>query len=95
MTEPGSESFLDSLKGTVIVADLASQYVCLGTLQNFDQGFLELVEADLHDLRDSRATRENYVFDSKRLGIRRNRDRVLIRRDEVVALTRLADILES
>ena len=59
----------------------------------FDRAFLELVDADLHDFRDSPATREVYVYDSVRLGIRRNRSRVLVRLDDVVAITRFDDIL--
>jgi hypothetical protein len=56
---------------------------------------MELADADLHDFRDSPATREVYVYDSVRLGIRRNRSRVLIRLADVVAVTRFDDILES
>jgi hypothetical protein len=79
----------------IVVVDLRSPYVCLGTLVNSDEQFLELRDADLHDFRDSPATRENYVYDSVRLGIRRNRSRVLVRQDEVVAVTRFGDIAAS
>jgi hypothetical protein len=81
--------------GQVVVVDLKSTFVCLGTLVSCDELFLELRDADLHDFRDSTATREVYVYDSARLGIRRNRSRILIRLDDVVALTRFADIAES
>jgi hypothetical protein len=86
---------LDALIGQVVVLDLKSSYVCLGTLEAIDPLFFAMADADLHDFRDSSATREVYVYDSARLGIRRNRGRVLVRRDEVVALTRFADIAES
>jgi hypothetical protein len=86
---------LAPLLGQIVVVDLRSTYVCLGTLISCDVQFLELEDADLHDFRDSPATREVYVYDSVRLGIRRNRSRVLIRRDEVVAITRFADIAAS
>ena len=62
-------------------------YLALNQVQ-----FLEFHDADLHDFRDSPATREVYVHDSVRLGIRRNRARVLIRRAEIVAITRFDDI---
>ena len=61
--------------GKIVVVDLISSYVCLGDLVGRDAKFLELRNADLHDLRDSSATREIYVHDSVRLGIRRNRAR--------------------
>ncbi len=88
-------ALLADLMGQVVVVDLKSTYVCLGTLVSCDERFLELKDADLHDFRDSSATREVYVYDSARLGIRRNRARVLIRMDDVIALTRFADIAES
>ena len=86
---------LAALIGQIVVLDLGSSYVCLGTLVGVDDLFFAVEDADLHDFRDSTATREVYVYDSARLGIRRNRARVLVRRDEVVALTRFADIAES
>lgn len=90
----GSER-LTQWVGQVIVIDLSSTYVCLGRFVGFDREFMELVDADLHDFRDSPATREVYVYDSVRLGIRRNRSRVLLRLADVVAITRFDDILES
>ena len=91
--EPGSE--LATLVGQVVVLDLRSSYVCLGTLTEVGPQFFTMADADFHDLRDSAATREVYVYDSVRLGIRRNRARVLILRDEVVAIARFRDVLES
>jgi small nuclear ribonucleoprotein (snRNP)-like protein len=90
-----SSSLLDPLIGQTIVADLRSSFVCIGTLVGYDDQFYEMTDADLHDFRDSTATREVYVFDSARFGVRRNRARVLVLRDEVVALTRLDAILEA
>lgn len=86
---------LTALIGQIVVVDLRSAYVCLGTLNGCDEQFMELVDADLHDFRDSTATREVYVYDSFRFGIRRNRSRVLVRRNEVVAVTHFADIETS
>lgn len=83
---------LSALVGQVLVLDFRSTFVCLGTLVGYDRDFLRLNDADLHDFRDSPATRELYVYDSARLGIRRNRSSVLVRRDEVIAVTRFKDI---
>ena len=95
MSTPEPSPLLAELIGQAVVIDMKSQYVCLGTLVGLDAAYLDLVDADLHDLRDSAATREIYVYDSQRLGIRRNRARVLLRRDEVVAITRFRDVAES
>ena len=88
-------SFLTPLVGELVVVDLKSSFVCLGTLVACDEQYLELKDADFHDFRDSPATREIYVYDSARFGIRRNRSRVLVRQDEVVAVTRFSDIAAS
>ena len=81
--------------GQLVVIDLGSPYVCLGRLVGVDRDFLELLDADLHDFRDSQATREVYVHDSVRLGIRRNRAQVLLRRAEVVAVALFKNIAED
>lgn len=86
---------LEPLIGQVVVIDLKSTYVCIGTLVACDGAYLEMRDADLHDFRDSTATREVYTYDSVRLGIRRNRARALIRQDDVVAISRFEDIAES
>jgi hypothetical protein len=92
---PDESSLLNDLIGEVVVVDLSPPYVCLGTLVGCDRLWLELRDADLHDFRDNPATREIYVYDSKRLGIRRNRGRIMVSRADVVAVTRFDDILES
>lgn len=86
---------LEELIGARIVVDLNSPFVCLGTLTGFNEHFIELRNADLHDLRDTDTSRENYVAASVSTGIKRNRKRVLIRRGEVVAVSRLEDVVDG
>ncbi len=86
---------LEEFLGKIIVVDLRSPYVCLGTLIRFDELFLELVEEDLHDLRDAHTSREIYVAASHATGIKRNRERLLVTRAEVVAIGRLADVVDE
>ena len=83
---------LDELIGEKVVVDLQGAYVCLGTLTRVDQHFVELKNADLHDLRDTDTTRENYVAASVETGVKRNRRRVLLFRSEIVAVSRLEDV---
>ncbi len=78
-----------------VVIDLRIQFVCLGTLHRIDEIFLELRNADIHDLRDSDTTRENYVAESLATGIKRNRRRLLLVRAEMVAIARMDDVVES
>jgi small nuclear ribonucleoprotein (snRNP)-like protein len=86
---------LDEFIGQKVVIDLRSQYVCLGKLVGQSEQFLELHNADLHDLRDTDSTRENYVVASRKTGIKRNRKRLLLVRAEVVAIALLDDVLDA
>ena len=92
---PAIPSLLDDLVGGKVVIDLRSTYVALGTLVGADELFLELKNADLHDLRDTDTTRENYIVESKATGIKRNRRRVLVLRADMVALARLDDVVDE
>ena len=83
---------LDEYLGEKVVIDLKSPFVCLGTLSRIDDRFVEMKSADLHDLRDTETSRENYVAASVHTGIKRNRKKVLIVRDEIVAISRLDDV---
>jgi hypothetical protein len=86
---------LEEMLNQKIVVDMVSPYVCLGTLVRVDEHFLELKNADLHDLRDTDSTREIYVHASVRTGIKRNRKRVLVARREVAAISRLEEVVED
>lgn len=86
---------LDEFLDAKVVIDLVSPYVCLGKLVRYDDHFLELKNADLHDLRDTDTTRELYVIESVTTGIKRNRKRVLVRRSEVVAISKIEDVVDE
>ena len=86
---------LDEYLGQKVVIDLSSPFVCLGTLVRADDHFLDLKNADFHDLRDTDTSRENYVVASYLTGVKRNRKRVLISRREIVAISLLADVRDD
>ena len=86
---------LDEFLNQKVVVDLSSLFVCLGRLVRYDDHFLELKNADLHDLRDTETTRELYVADSVATGVKRNRKRVIIRRAEVVAVSLLDEVVDE
>ena len=86
---------LDGLIDQKVVVDFRSEFVCLGTLKGYDEHFLELRNADLHDLRDTETSRENYVAASVTTGIKRNRRRVLVSRADVVAVSKFEDVVDE
>ena len=86
---------LEEMVNHKVVVDMASPFVCLGTLVRVSDYFLELKNADLHDLRDTETSRENYVAASLTTGIKRNRKRVLVNRAELVAISLFDDVVDE
>lgn len=76
-----------------VVVDVASRYVYLGRLVGGDEKFLTLDDADVHDLRDTATTREEYVLAARRHGLAPNRARVYVRTAEVVSISLLEDVI--
>lgn len=85
---------IEEMVGQKVVIDLRSTFVCLGTLQRIDEHFVELRNADIHDLRDTQTSRENYVAASLTTGIKRNRKRVLVNRADMVAVALLDEVVD-
>lgn len=85
---------MEELIGEIVVIDLRSAFVCLGKLTKVTADYLELRNADLHDLRDTETTRENYVAASLVTGVKRNRKKLFLMRAEIVAIARLQDVVE-
>jgi hypothetical protein len=86
---------LEDYLGRQVVIDMRSPFVCLGTLHRFDDLHLELRHADLHDLRDTDVTRENYIASSRITGIKRNRKKVLLVRADMIAISLLDDVVDE
>ena len=86
---------LEQLIGQKVVLDLRSPFVCLGTLHEIGELYLEIHNADFHDLRDTDSTREFYVASARGTGIKRNRKRLLLPRAEVVAVSALEDVVDE
>jgi hypothetical protein len=84
---------LQALYGQAIVIDAVSEYVFLGRLVDSDHRYLVLEDADVHDLRETNTTREFYVLEARQHGINANRKRVFVRRNEVVSVSRLDDVV--
>jgi hypothetical protein len=88
------ENLIDML-GQKVVLDMRSPYVCIGKLIKADTDYFRLDDADLHDLRDSPTTRENYIVSTKFSGVKANRKQVLIRAQEVVAIALFNHVIDN
>jgi len=91
------ESDADELKdyiGQEIVLDTMSSMVYLGTLEKVGAHFLTLVQCDVYDSSESQTRKEVYIHDALKYGIKRNRDRVEIRKDQIISISKLSDVTE-
>jgi hypothetical protein len=89
------EAMLEEMIGQKVVIDLRSPFVCLGTLVRLDDRYLEVRNADFHDLRDAQSSRENYVAASLATGVKRNRKLVLLDRSDLIAISRQEDVVDE
>ena len=80
--------------GRVVVIDTDSTHLYIGTLASADGPFYELVDADVHDSRTTNTPRDLYIINVARYGVKKNRDRVLVRRDRAVSLSLLSDVTQ-
>ncbi len=78
--------------GEVVAVDCASPYVAVGTLKQATAEYLELHDADMHDLRDTDSTREFYLVKTARHGVQANRKVLVLRMAEVVAVSPLSTV---
>ena len=81
------------LVGKTVVVDTDSSWLYLGTLARVEDHFIVLTEADVHDRNESPSTKEQYIMDAKRYGVKPNRREVSIRKTLVVSASRLEDVI--
>ena len=98
MSGPSAEKQLtdifSELTGEVVRLDSLSPYVVIGVLVRTEQHFAILEDTDVHDFRDMQTTRDLYVLDVREHGVRSNRRRVFVRRDEIVAVSLLREVVK-
>lgn len=87
-----SESWLP-LIGKVVVVDTDSSFVYLGTLDRVEASFVVLKDVDAHDRRESPSTKEQYIIDTKKFGVKPNRKEVNVRKELIVSISKLDDVL--
>ena len=89
----GISSLGHELTGQVVVLDMVSSFVCIGRLAEHQGDFLRLDDADVHDLRDTTSTRDQYVLKCRLHGHMPNRQQAWLSLREVVGISRLADVI--
>ncbi len=80
--------------GEDVVLDTRGELLYLGRLAHVGEWFLELADADVHDMHESRTSKELYVMDAARHGVKKNRRSVHVRKVEVISISRLSDVIQ-
>tara|TARA_R110002072_G_scaffold96181_1_gene211687 strand:+ start:425 stop:790 length:366 start_codon:yes stop_codon:yes gene_type:complete len=91
---PGSQAEeLAAFLGKDVVLDTRGELLYVGRLEHVGDWFLTLVDADVHDLSDSRTRKDVYLIEAARFGVKKNRHQVMVRSREVVSLSTLASVI--
>ncbi len=77
-----------------VVLDTRAHIFYIGILSGLDEWFYTLADVDVHDHSESTSTKEIYIMDTKRFGIRKNRAKVLVKKSEVISISLLSDVAE-
>ncbi len=81
------------LVGQIVVVDTDSMFVYLGTLDRVEDVFVVLKDVDAHDRRESPSTKEQYIMDTKKFGVKANRKEVSVRKTMVISISKLDDVV--
>jgi small nuclear ribonucleoprotein (snRNP)-like protein len=86
------KEILEKLIKEKVVIDTRSSWVYIGVLERVVDNCIELLEVDVHDRRDTATSKEIYILDSRRTGVKSNRDRVFVNMDYIISFSKLDDV---
>jgi len=89
------DAVLAAMLGQIVVLDTQGSLLYIGTLEAVLNDCLALTNADVHDSTESRASKELYLLETRELGVRANRRRVVVDRRVVISASLLADVTET
>lgn len=89
-----SLDLLASFVGQIVILDTQGPLIYIGTLELVSDGVLVLAMADVHDCNDSRASKDLYIVETRDLGVRSNRQRVLVMRHQVASISLLQEVVD-
>ena len=85
----------DALKKYIkkkIVLDTNSAWIYIGVLDKVLENCVVLSDVDIHDSKETLTSKERYVLDSKKTGVKTNRHKIFVSLDYVVSFSLLDDV---
>lgn len=92
MEQDWSDDLADLLNREVVL-DTVGTLIYLGTLSRISAHGVWLKDADVRDQRDGYASKELYVVEAVRQGIRVNRATVFVARPTILSISALSDVV--
>ena len=89
--EPPAE--IKALLGKQVAVDTDSSYVYIGTLKSAGSDYLALSNVDVHDTTDTESTKEFYIHEVRKLGIKKNRQISYVRLARVISVAPLDEVI--
>jgi len=89
---PSQPTGLEDYLGKQVVVDTDSHLIIMGTLVRVDRHYLTLEGVDVHDTCDSSSTKDNYIMEAHKYGLRTNRNGAKIRLARVVSISLIDDV---
>ena len=83
-----------SYVGSVVVLDTATPLLYIGTLEQVHDGFLTLTDVDVQDSKQMNSSKELYILEARKFGVKKNRHRVEVRGDVIVSISKLEEVIE-
>ena len=80
--------------GAVVVLDTQGPLIYIGTLARVTAAWVEMSDADVHDTNDSRASKDLYLVETRDLGVRVNRTRVVVMRAQIASVSLLKEVVD-
>ncbi|NUM36546.1 MAG: hypothetical protein HUU50_18550 [Candidatus Brocadiae bacterium] len=79
--------------GKKVVVDTKSSYIYLGTLVSEETDYMTIQDVDVHDHSATLISKDLYIIEAIKYGIKINRKQVKLMRKEIVSISLLDDIV--
>ena len=84
--------WLESYVDHIVCADLKDGFVIYGTVDSYDAHAITFRDADFHDPREANSSKEVYAIETQSIGVRVNRKRCQVARNNVIAVCLLSEL---
>ena len=87
-------SELQEYIGNKVVLDTKSTYIYIGTLEREGNEYLDITDVDVHDHTKSTVSKELYIIEALKYGVKVNRKRAKILKRDIISLSLLDDVVK-